>query len=442
MFKYTIKRVLQSLLTVLIVVSIVSLLLSLMPTDYYFTEDELMKLTDEQKNAILSAAGLLDNPFEQLFHFLKNLFLHGDLGVSRRIQAGVPVLTVIGGKFGISMKMGSIALVISLLLGVPMGILQAKYKNGAFDNAGTVYTIFVNAVPSLVSYSLVLVLGVKVFGLPSMYSTRQALRSSIMPVICLALGSIASYALWMRRYMIDELTKDYIKLAKIKGLSSRTIMFRHVLRNAFVPMAQNLPSSFMLTISGSLLVERFFSVPGMGPLLTDAITRYDLNMVRGLVLLYSLLGVFGLFLGDVLMTIFDPRIRLTGKSGDNGLPPILEIQPHETEHFAAARCSVSWGRKRVDSKGCRRENAVFPVRRKPPMWARVNFHAPTSPRHRAHDTYEVYKCALVTKGIIRLPPPRLVFSNTPVLLYSLRCDTESPFPRPPSWFSAPARYFP
>ena len=90
MFKYTIKRVLQSLLTVLIVVSIVSLLLSLMPTDYYFTEDELMKLTDEQKNAILSAAGLLDNPFEQLVHFLKNLFLHGDLGVSRRIQAGVP----------------------------------------------------------------------------------------------------------------------------------------------------------------------------------------------------------------------------------------------------------------------------------------------------------------------------------------------------------------
>ena len=256
MFKYTIKRVLQSLLTVLIVVSIVSLLLSLMPTDYYFTEDELMKLTDEQKNAILSAAGLLDNPFEQLFHFLKNLFLHGDLGVSRRIQAGVPVLTVIGGKFGISMKMGSIALVISLLLGVPMGILQAKYKNGAFDNAGTVYTIFVNAVPSLVSYSLVLVLGVKVFGLPSMYSTRQALRSSIMPVICLALGSIASYALWMRRYMIDELTKDYIKLAKIKGLSSRTIMFRHVLRNAFVPMAQNLPSSFMLTISAfSLCLE-------------------------------------------------------------------------------------------------------------------------------------------------------------------------------------------
>ena len=68
---------------------------------------------------------------------------------------------------------------------------------------------------------------------------------------------------------------------------------------------------------------------------------------------------------------------------DNGLPPILEIQPHETEHFAAARCSVSWGRKRVDSKGCRRENAVFPVRRKPPMWVRGNFHAPTSPRQSA-----------------------------------------------------------
>ena len=111
--------------------------------------------------------------------------------------------------------------------------------------------------------------------------------------------------------MVDELTKDYIKLARIKGLSTRQIMFKHVLRNAFVPMVQNLPTSFMLTIGGSLLVERFFSIPGMGPLLTDSI-----NMVRGLVLLYALLGIFGLFLGDVLMTVCDPRIRLTGKGGD------------------------------------------------------------------------------------------------------------------------------
>ena len=315
MIKYTIKRLLQSLLTVFIVVTIVFLLLRMMPTDYYFTEDELIKLTDEQKEDKLRAAGLLDPTLTQLRRFYGNL-LHGDLGDSRRISNGQSVISLIGEKFHISMRMGLIALGIALLIGIPMGILQARYKNGIFDHLGTAYTIFINAVPRLVAYSLIYMLGVKLFKLPSMYSIRDPFRSSILPVICLAVGSIASYALWMRRYMVDDLTKDYIKLARIKGVSTRGIMFKHVMRNAFVPMAQNLPTTFLLTIGGSLLVESFFAVPGMGPLLTRAITRYDTNVVQGLVLLYSALGILGMFLGDLLMSVFDPRIRLTGKGGE------------------------------------------------------------------------------------------------------------------------------
>lgn len=87
------------------------------------------------------------------------------------------------------------------------------------------------------------------------------------------------------------------------------------MKNAFVPLVQYIPASFLLTISGSLLVERFFSVPGMGPLLTDAITRYDLNVVQTLVIIYAALGIIGVFLGDVLMMILDPRIKLTDKGG-------------------------------------------------------------------------------------------------------------------------------
>ena len=102
----------------------------------------------------------------------------------------------------------------------------------------------------------------------------------ILPVACLSLSSIAGYALWTRRYMVDELNKDYIKLARVKGLSSKRIMVTHVLRNAFVPLAQYIPYSILLTVGGSLLVERFFSVPGMGSLLTDAINRYDTNVVQ------------------------------------------------------------------------------------------------------------------------------------------------------------------
>lgn len=314
MLKYTIKRLVESLITVLFIVTIVFLLLRMLPTDYYFTEEQLMKFTEEQKQEQLLAAGLLDPIPEQLMDFYNNV-IHLDFGESRRIQNGVAVTKVIGDKFAISMQLGLIAIAISVVIGVPLGILQTSFKDRVPDHIVTVYTIFVNAVPSLVTYSLILIFGSRVLGLPSMYSTRNPGPSSILPIVCLSLGSIAWYALWVRRYMIDELNKDYIKLARVKGLSSRSIMVKHVLRNAFVPIAQYLPQSMLLTIGGSLLVERFFSVPGMGPLLTDSIQRYDTNVVQTLVMLYASLSILGVFLGDVLMMIIDPRITLANKGG-------------------------------------------------------------------------------------------------------------------------------
>ena len=314
MFKYTIKRLLQSVVTVLIVVTIVFLLMRMLPTDYFFTEDQLMKFTPEQKEEQLQAAGLLDPMPKQLVRYYGQL-LKFDFGESRRIQNGVDVVSVIGDKFTISMKLGCTALVISLFLGILIGIIQTLNKDRILDHVGTAYTIFVNAVPSLVSYSLVLAFGSKVLGLPSLYSTRNPSETSILPIVCLSLASIASYALWTRRYMVDELNKDYIKLARVKGTSSAGIMIKHVFKNAFVPLAQYVPASFLYTIGGSLLVERFFSVPGMGPLLTDAIVRYDVNVVQTLVVLYAVLGTLGVFLGDILMMLLDPRIKLVGKGG-------------------------------------------------------------------------------------------------------------------------------
>jgi oligopeptide transport system permease protein len=314
MFKYTVKRLGQSLITVLIIVTIVFLLLRMLPTDYYFTEEQLMKFTEEQKQEQLLAAGLLDPLPKQLFNFYGDL-IRFDFGESRRIQNGVPVVKVIGSKFAISMKLGMTSVLISMVVGVLIGILQARHKDRIPDHIGTAYTIFVNAVPALVSYSLVLIFGSRVLGLPSMYSTRNPGPSSILPLVCLSMGSIAWWALWTRRYMIDEINKDYIKLARVKGMSTKKIMMRHVLRNAFVPLAQYLPASLLSTIGGSLLVERFFSVPGMGPLLTDSINRYDTNVVQTLVILYATMGILGVFLGDVLMMIVDPRITLTNKGG-------------------------------------------------------------------------------------------------------------------------------
>ena len=311
MLKYTVKRLLQSVLTVLIVVTIVFLCMRALPTDFFFTEDQMMKLDDQQKEDILAKAGLLDSIPTQLFRYYGQI-LSGDFGTSRRIQNGTSVLEIIGGKFAISMRLGLTSMAISLTLGILLGVLQARQKDRLMDHVGTVYTVFVNSVPPLVSYSLVLVFGSRVLGLPSLYSNKNIGMSSILPVVCLALTSIAHYALWTRRYMVDESTKDYIKLARIKGMSTQSIMVKHILKNAFVPLVQYIPASIILTFGGTLLVERFFSVPGMGTLMVDAIQRYDTEVVQTCVMIYAFLGIIGVFLGDLAMTLFDPRIKLAG----------------------------------------------------------------------------------------------------------------------------------
>lgn len=311
MFKYTVKRLLQSVLTVLIIVTIVFLCMRALPTDFFFTEDQMMKLDDQQKEDILAKAGLLDPIPTQLFRYYGQV-LSGDFGTSRRIQNGTSVLEIIGGKFAISMRLGLTSMAISLTLGILLGVLQARQKDRLMDHVGTVYTVFVNSVPPLVSYSLVLVFGSRVLGLPSLYSNKNIGMSSILPIVCLALTSVAHYALWTRRYMVDESTKDYIKLARIKGMSTQSIMVKHILKNAFVPLVQYIPASIILTFGGTLLVERFFSVPGMGTLMVDAIQRYDTEVVQTCVMIYAFLGIIGVFLGDLAMTLFDPRIKLAG----------------------------------------------------------------------------------------------------------------------------------
>lgn len=312
MVKYSITRLLQSAVTVLIVATIVFLLMRALPTDYFFTEEEVMKLTEQQKQDRLEAAGLNAPVAQQLLRFYNEL-LHGDLGKSRRIRVDKPVIEIIQERFPVSMKLGLISLGISLVLGIALGILQVLNKEGPLDHLGMIYTIFVNAVPPLVTYSLVLMFGAKVLDLPSMFSKRNELQSSIMPVVCLSLSSIAHYAMWTRRYMVDELNKDYLRLCRVKGMPTKDIMIKHVLKNAFVPLIAYIPASILFTIGGSLLVERFFGIPGMGPLLVDSIGRYDTPLVQGLVVLYASMSVIGVFLGDVMMTVMDPRIKLTGK---------------------------------------------------------------------------------------------------------------------------------
>ena len=312
MILYVAKRLAQSVVTLFIVVTTVFLLMRLLPVEGYLGE-RYDKLTAEQREAILQKMGLLDPWYVQIASFYSRL-ARGDLGTSTIYRKDVPVLEVIAPRVPYSVRFGLVAMALSLLLGLAMGVNMARYKGGFWDRAGTAYIVLVHAVPSAVYLLFLQLYGSSILKVPVLFDKYKAV-SWILPAISMSLGGIAGYAMWMRRFMVDELNKDYIKLARAKGMPNSAIMVKHVMRNAYVPMAQYLPSAILATVSGSIYIESLYSIPGMGGLLVDVIQRQDNPMVQALVLIFSSIGILGRFLGDLLMAIFDPRIKFVKREG-------------------------------------------------------------------------------------------------------------------------------
>ena len=312
MILYVAKRLAQSVVTLFIVVTAVFLLMRLLPVEGYLGE-RYDKLTAEQREAILQKMGLLDPWYVQIASFYSRL-ARGDLGTSTIYRKDVPVLEVIAPRVPYSVRFGLVAMALSLLLGLAMGVNMARYKGRFWDRAGTAYIVLIHAVPSAVYLLFLQLYGSSMFKVPVLFDKYKAV-SWILPAISMSLGGIAGYAMWMRRFMVDELNKDYIKLARAKGMTNSAIMVKHVMRNAYVPMAQYLPSAILATVSGSIYIESLYSIPGMGGLLVDVIQRQDNPMVQALVLIFSSIGILGLFLGDLLMAIFDPRIKFVKREG-------------------------------------------------------------------------------------------------------------------------------
>ena len=312
MLRYSIKRLLRSVLTLLIIIAVVFSLLRLMPVEGYF--DNYDKMTEAQIQNKLQLMGLNDPIHEQLARFLWKM-LQGDFGTSTRYRVGVPITEILKKKIPVSIRFGLSAMAISLPLGMILGVIMARYKGRLGDKLGNAYVVFIQAVPNAVYYLFIQLYGAMLIGCSMLYRQKD-MRTAILPVLSLALPSIASYAMWLRRYMVDEQNKDYIKLARAKGVPEKRIWFRHVFRNSVVPMVQLIPGSLLMTISGSIYVESLYSIPGMGGLLVDVIKRHDNNMVQALVILYSIMGILGLLLGDIAMGIVDPRISFT-KKGDS-----------------------------------------------------------------------------------------------------------------------------
>ena len=312
MLKYLAKRLGRSFITLIIILTIVFVLMRQMPIEGYFPNFD--KMTKEQIQNGLELMGM-DKPMPvQVLNFFKDLFTKGDLGTSRIYRNNVPVTEILAPKLPVSVKLGSLALIVALLLGIPMGTLMAKYKGGLVDHLGTAFIVFIEAVPAAVYYLFIQLYGTEFLGISLIFDINDP-KAWILPVFSLSLGNIAYYAMWLRRYMVDELNKDYVRLARAKGVSGKSIMMKHVLRNAFVPMIQYIPTSLLYTVCGSIYIESLYSIPGMGGLLVDVIGRQDNPMVQAIVMIYSCIGIVGLLLGDLLMGLIDPRISFVKKEG-------------------------------------------------------------------------------------------------------------------------------
>lgn len=314
MLAYVAKRTARSFLTLFIIITIVFLLLRLMPVEGYFANYE--KMTPTQVKVALDNMGLNDPLPTQVLNFYKQI-LRLDFGTSTKYRVDIPITEIIAEKAPISIEIGLISLTFALLIGLPLGVLMARSTKSRWkiwDKLGTVFIVVIEAVPAAVYYLFIQCYGSSILGVPLLFSRDNSI-TWLLPVCSLALGNIAYYSMWLRRFMVDESNKDYVRLARLKGLTDSKTMFRHVFRNAFVPLVQYIPNSILFTVMGSIYVESLYSVPGMGGLLVNVIQRQDNTMVQALVLIYSAVSIAGLLFGDILMALVDPRISLAKKGG-------------------------------------------------------------------------------------------------------------------------------
>ena len=312
MAKYMLKRILHAAITLCVVICIVFALLRQMPIEGYFNNFD--KMTEASIQVSLNKMGLNDPLPVQIMHYFGQL-LKGNLGVSNRYRQGYPIVKIIAQKAPISIKLGLIRLAVSLAVGLPLGLLMARSTRTRWklwDKFGTVFIVIVQAVPSAVYHLLIQLYGSEILGVSMLFNDRNPM-TWVLPVFSLSIGNIAYYAMWLRRYMVDESNKDYIRLARAKGVPAGKISRSHVFRNAIVPLVQYIPQSILFTLMGSLYVESLYSIPGMGGLLIQVIKLQDNTMVQALVLIYAAVSVLGLLFGDLMMALVDPRISFTGK---------------------------------------------------------------------------------------------------------------------------------
>ena len=284
--------------------------------------DVFNTMTDPQGpqkfTTITYPSGIVESTADNI-HLLRHIPDSRDLGVLNQkyyVDDYTGVTTAKSGmsQMGYSFSIGIISVILAYLLAVPLGVMMALNKDKLIDKLGTFYIVFIMAVPSLGYIFIFRAIG-SGFKLPTTFDVQNpTVLMYILPVISLALPSIANLMKWLRRYMIDQMNSDYVKFARSGGLSEGEIFSKHILKNAIIPVVHGIPGSVLGALTGAIITERVYLVPGIGNVLTTAINKYDNGVIVGVALFYALLSVTSFILGDVLMSVLDPRISFSSKA--------------------------------------------------------------------------------------------------------------------------------
>ncbi|MCU9533409.1 ABC transporter permease [Streptococcus sp. CSL10205-OR2] len=215
-----------------------------------------------------------------------------------------------------SARIGLVGIILAYAIALPLGSYMARFKNALFDRGSTAFLTFLMAIPSIALIYVVRFVGSNL-GLPDVFPTLGAhnILSYVLPSLILAILYVPSLALWVRRYLIDLQHSDFVRFARAKGLSEKEIADKHIFKNAMVPIIAGVPGALLAVIVGATLTETIFAYPGMGKMLIDSVRAANNSMVVGLSFIFSALSIIALLLGDLLMTVLDPRIKLSDKGG-------------------------------------------------------------------------------------------------------------------------------
>ena len=289
------------------VLLILFLMLDKMPGSPFNDE----KLSPQQIELINEKYGLNDPVLVRFVRYVK-LMVQFDFGKSYNLQKDANIADMLAGRIATSFELGISAVILGSIIGAILGIIAALKHNTWIDTFASVVSVAGVSIPSYVfALFLVILVAVQWRLVPVLYTPTEKFASSILPVISLSMFTTATVSRFLRSEMLEILNSDYIELARSKGMSENTVIWKHGIRNVITvlgPLLVNL-------ITGSLVVEKIFGVPGIGELFVTAILSNDYNVVIAIAFLYSVLFISAMLIIDILYGLIDPRIRL-GR-GDN-----------------------------------------------------------------------------------------------------------------------------